>query len=153
MYWRFFQVKSLAPKNDSPPSPSPFSPPEIDPPPPPSPSSPPNQPTSLCSRPTVRKIFTGRRISSTLSGIRPCFATSPRPRTPGECCAACEAEPSCVAFTFLDVGGLDCRREEGSMDSGACYLMDSYTGSYDPLEEAFGYHSSNAFLTRGKHRG
>lgn len=57
-------------------------------------------------------------------------------------------EPSCVAFTFLDNGGLDCRKEGGVAASGACYLLDSYTGSYDPLEEAFGYHSSNAFLSR-----
>jgi hypothetical protein len=48
---------------------------------------------------------------------------------------------------FIKDGSLDCRGQ-GLPDvasTGACYLMDVYTGSYDPDNKAFGYYSAKAF--------
>jgi hypothetical protein len=75
----------------------------------------------------------GRRLlNSILSGIRPCVG--PRVASAGDCCTACLAATGCVAWSFTKA--FDCR-SQGITDvasTGACYLIDSYTGSYDPLD-------------------
>lgn len=82
----------------------------------------------------------GRRLNSTLSGIRPC--AGPRAASAGDCCASCLAAPGCVAWSFTKP--LDCRSQAIAdvASTGACYLIDAYTGAYDPLEPAaFAYAS------------
>lgn len=158
MLWKFIRISPPPPPPSPPPpppSPIPSPPPPVRqspspsipvPSPPPTFTSPPRLP-NFCSFPTTRKVFSGRRINSTLSGIRPCYPASARAASSGDCCNQCFANPSCVAFTFVKGGGLDCR-SQGLPDvasTGACYLMDAYTGSYDPENTAFGYYSVRGF--------
>ncbi|KAG7671787.1 hypothetical protein Ndes2526B_g07308 [Nannochloris sp. 'desiccata'] len=134
---------------NSPPPPPPNSPPPASPPPPPPavpfpppPSVGPARPENFCSFPTTRSVIAGRRIQSTLSGIRPCYG--PRAASSSECCAQCQADPTCIAWTFTQP--LDCRAQ-GLYDvasTGACYLIDTYTGSYEPIQ-SFEYTSGRAF--------
>ena len=109
---------------------------------PPPPTVGPARPDNFCSFPTTQKVISGRRIKSTLSGIRPCFG--PRVANPGECCAQCQADPTCIAWTFTKP--MDCRGQ-GIPDvasTGACYLIDTTTGEYDPIQN-FQYISGKAF--------
>jgi hypothetical protein len=48
---------------------------------------------------------------------------------------------------FIKDGSLDCRGQGllNVKSTGACYLMDYYTGSYDPEQPSFGYYSAKAF--------
>jgi PAN domain len=136
MQWKFILIAPPSP----PPSPSPPAPPA----PPP---SPPPRPLNFCRKTPTRKVYSGRRIASTLSGIRPCYPNSPRVASPQECCSQCWDEPTCIAFMFIKDGGLDCRGQglPSPADTGACYLMDSYSGSYEPENQGFSYFSSKAF--------
>jgi hypothetical protein len=116
-----------------------FPPPRFPPPPPDLPV----RPENFCSFPTPRTMIAGRRVKSTLSGIRPC--SGPRVASSNECCDQCKADPTCIAWTFTRP--LDCR-EQGIFDvpsTGACYLIDTYTGSYEPIQ-GFEYTSGRAFL-------
>lgn len=115
----------ISPTNNYSPSPRPR--------PPPSPAKLPARRENFCKKnPTTRAVFSGRRIKSTLSGINPCFG--PRAANSGECCDQCQADPTCIAWTFTQA--LDCR-EHGARDgprTGACYLIETYTGSYEPIQ-------------------
>ena len=105
----------------------------------------PVRPNNFCSFPTTRSIISGRRIKSTLSGIRPCYG--PRVANSGECCSQCQADPTCIAWTFTKP--MDCRGQ-GIPDvasTGACYLIEEETGSYEPLL-SFDYVSGWAFSKR-----
>lgn len=108
---------------------------------PPLPASP-APPADVCAalRPSPR-VFSGRRLNSALGGIRPCYSgPGPRTDTATECCRRCTATPGCVSFMFIN-NALDCRSERLAAPLSACYLMDSYTGSYDPLDPELGYAS------------
>ena len=159
MFWKFILVSPPPPPPSPPPPPPSPPPPVVTLPPTPIPTSvplpsppptlapsPPRLP-NFCSLPVTRKVFSGRRISSTLGGIRPCYPTTPRAVSTQDCCNQCFADPTCLAFTFVKGGGLDCRGQ-GLPDvasTGACYLMDAYTGSYDPIDTSFGYYSIKGF--------
>ena len=117
------------------------------PPPPPSrkqspPRLPPPQRNFCNTGPTTTKFFSGRRINSTTSGIRPCYG--PRAFSSSDCCSFCQSNPGCVAWSFTKA--IDCRAQ-GIPDvpsTGACYLLAEYTGGYD-TDPAFVYTSGRAF--------
>ena len=148
MQWKFTLISLPSPPPSPPslPSPSPISPLFTFPhPPPPPPAVGPVRPNNFCSFPTTRSIISGRRIKSTLSGIRPCYG--PRVANSGECCSQCQADPTCIAWTFTKP--MDCRGQ-GIPDvasTGACYLIEEETGSYEPLL-SFDYVSGWAFSKR-----
>jgi len=146
MQWKFVLV---IPPSPPPPPPSPPPPPPSPPPPPAAPApppSPPPRPSNFCTKTPKRAVYSGRRVASALSGIRPCFPQSPRANSPQECCRQCLDDDTCIAFTFIRDGGLDCRAQglEVPFNTGACYLIDTYTGSYEPIQ-SFAYYSSKAF--------
>ena len=95
----------------------------------------------MCSNPARRKILSGAR-SPVNGGIRPC--SGPLAASPGDCCAKCVADATCNAWMFSTP--FDCRAQGIVAPAGVCYLIQQYTGAYDPDVQAIEYWSGSSWL-------